>query len=112
MDLFGPLGAATFHPDLGKNLLCIAGGSGIAGMMSILSRATQVRHFERHTGDLFFGVRTRRDVFFLDELAAFQAQAPEALRVTIALSDEDVQTMLAERVPRAPLAFEIRREAL
>ncbi len=40
VDLFGPLGAATFHPDLGKNLLCIAGGSGIAGMMSILSRAT------------------------------------------------------------------------
>ena len=34
--LFGPLGAATFYPNLGKNILCIAGGSGIAGMMSIL----------------------------------------------------------------------------
>ncbi len=100
VDLFGPLGAATFHPDLGKNLLCIAGGSGIAGMMSILSRAIQERHFERHTGDLFFGVRTRRDVFFLDELAAFQAQAPEALRVTIALSDEDVDPELGLRYPR------------
>jgi len=97
--LFGPLGAATFHPDIGKNLLCIAGGSGIAGMMSILSRATQDRYFERHTGDVFFGVRTRRDVFFLDELAAFQARAPEALRVTVAFSDEDVDPALGARYP-------------
>ena len=75
--LFGPLGGATFHPEIGKNLLCIAGGSGIAGMMSILSRACQERYFERHTGAVFFGVRTRRDVFFLDEMDAFLAQAAD-----------------------------------
>ncbi len=98
--LFGPLGAATFHPDIDKNLLCIAGGSGIAGMMSILSRATQDRYFERHSGDVFFGVRTHRDVFFLDELAAFQSESPDALRVTIALSDEDVDPALGARYPR------------
>jgi toluene monooxygenase electron transfer component len=98
--LFGPLGAATFHPDLDRNLLCVAGGSGIAGMMSILSRATQTGHFERHTGDVFFGVRTRCDVFFLEELAEFQARAPETLRVTIALSDEDVDPTLVDRHPR------------
>jgi len=97
--LFGPLGAATFHPDIGKNLLCIAGGSGIAGMMSILSRATRDRYFERHSGNVFFGVRTSRDVFFLDELAAVQARSPEAVRVTIALSDEDVDPTLAARYP-------------
>lgn len=101
--LFGPLGAATFHAGIAKNLLCIAGGSGIAGMMSILSCATQERHFDRHTGYVFFGVRTARDVFFLDELAAFQAQHPAALRVTVAFSDEAVDPALEARYPQ--LAF-------
>jgi len=99
VELFGPLGAATFRPDAGKNLCCVAGGSGIAGMMSILSRATQAEYFSRHTGDVFFGIRTRRDAFFLDELARFQASAPAALRVTIALSDEDVDAALRARYP-------------
>jgi toluene monooxygenase electron transfer component len=100
VSLFGPLGAATFRPDVDRNLLCVAGGSGIAGMMSILAHATQSGHFERHTGDVFFGVRTRRDVFFLEALADFQARAPEALRVTIALSDEDVDPSLVAQHPR------------
>jgi toluene monooxygenase electron transfer component len=97
--LFGPLGSATFHPDMGKHVLCIAGGSGIAGMMSILSRATQERYFEGHAGDVFFGIRTRRDTFFLDELAQFQTEA-DALRVTVAFSDEDVDPALEARYPR------------
>ena len=97
--LFGPLGGATFAPDMGKSLLCVAGGSGIAGMMSILACATEARYFARHPGDVFFGVRTRRDVFFLDELAALQAHSPGALRVTIALSDEDVDPELPARYP-------------
>jgi toluene monooxygenase electron transfer component len=97
--LFGPLGGATFHPDMGKNLLCIAGGSGIAGMMSILSRAAQGDYFQRHTGHVFFGVRTRRDAFFLRELAAWQVRFPDALRVTIALSDEGVDGELQASYP-------------
>ncbi len=97
--LFGPLGFATFHPDLARNLLCIAGGSGIAGMMSILSRACEDRYFERFAGYVFFGVRTARDVFFLDELAALQAQYARALQVTVALSDEDVDPSLRDAHP-------------
>jgi len=99
VDLFGPLGAATFDPDAAKNLLCIAGGSGIAGMMSILSHAVALRYFERHAGDLFFGVRTRKDAFFLDELTEFHEQSFGALRVTIAFSDEDVDAHWAARFP-------------
>ncbi|HYB40616.1 MAG TPA: 2Fe-2S iron-sulfur cluster-binding protein [Candidatus Methylomirabilis sp.] len=95
--LFAPLGAATFGPDMAKNILCIAGGSGIAGMMSILSRATQAGHFHRHSGHVFFGVRTRRDLFFVDELAGLRAAAPGAVTVTIALSDEDVDPDLRAR---------------
>ena len=90
LDLFGPVGKATFDPGHGKNVLCIAGGSGIAGMMAILSRAARERYFERYDGWVFFGVRTLADAFFLDQLAEFRKQQPGRLDVTVALSDEDV----------------------
>ncbi|MGH6884638.1 MAG: 2Fe-2S iron-sulfur cluster binding domain-containing protein [Geminicoccales bacterium] len=84
LDLFGPLGKATFDPALGKNLLCIAGGSGIAGMMAILARAAAADYFDRHQAWVFFGVRTMKDAFFLRELSTAKAE------ITVALSEEDV----------------------
>ena len=90
VELFGPLGAATFAPNLGKNMLCIAGGSGIAGMMSILARAQQERYFDQFNGNVFFGVRTYADAFFLTELSELAREFPDRLHVTIALSDEAV----------------------
>lgn len=104
LTLFGPLGKATFYPSIGKNLLCIAGGSGIAGMMAIVDRACQESYFNQYKGHVFFGVRTAKDGFYLDELAAFQARFPQALSVTIALSDEDVPADLAAKYPG--LAFD------
>ena len=47
-------------------------------------------YFERHSGWVFFGVRTMRDAFFLDELAAHARRFPGKLNVAIALSDEEV----------------------
>ena len=88
LDVFGPLGKATYHPEEQKNLLCIAGGSGIAGMMSILSHAASSGHFEHRRGDVFFGVRSHEDVFFIDELAGLVESAPGRLSVTVAFSDE------------------------
>jgi toluene monooxygenase electron transfer component len=93
--LFGPLGHATFHPEVKKNLLCIAGGSGIAGMMAILARACQERHFDDYRGHVFFGVRTGRDLFFLDELKALKTMFPDRLYITLALSEEDVDGAVA-----------------
>jgi toluene monooxygenase electron transfer component len=84
LEMFGPLGKATFEPGLAKNLLMIAGGSGIAGMMSILARAEAANYFEHHKGWVFFGVRTMNDAFFLGELSQTKAE------VTIALSEDDV----------------------
>jgi toluene monooxygenase electron transfer component len=88
--VFGPLGTAVFRPAEQKDVLCIAGGSGVAGMMAILSRARQTNYFTERTGSLFFGVRTVRDVFFVDELAELTRAVGPNLRVTIALSDEEV----------------------
>jgi toluene monooxygenase electron transfer component len=84
LDAFGPLGRATFEPALGKNLLLIAGGSGIAGMMSILTRAAEAGYFARHKVWVFFGIRTMRDAFFLQELSRFPVET------TVALSDEEI----------------------
>lgn len=99
LDLFGPLGKATFYPSLAKNILCIAGGSGIAGMMSILSRASQERYFEQFRGDVYFGVRTLKDAFYLYELSAFCKDVAKNLTITITLSDEDVPEKPNERYP-------------
>lgn len=94
-----PLGHATFHPGTPKHVLCIAGGSGIAGMMSILSLACQEDHFAAWDGHVFFGVRTERDRFFLDELEAFRTRYPDRLAITVALSDEDVTRSLSTAYP-------------
>lgn len=89
VELFGPLGKAIFSIDEQKSVLCIAGGSGIAGMLSILSCAAQARYFDHHRGFVFFGVRTMKDVFFLDDLSLFVSTFPGKLEVTVAISDED-----------------------
>lgn len=99
VSLFGPLGHATFYPSLGRDLLCIAGGSGIAGIMSILSRAEQDDYFSHHSGDVFFGVRTARDVYFLDEFTRLRRACGEGLAVTVALSDEDPPSSLVSDYP-------------
>ena len=104
VELFGPLGAATFYPNLGKHILCIAGGSGIAGMMSILSRARQERYFDQFNGYVYFGVRTYGDCFYLAELSELASEFRDRLHVTIALSDEPVPA--AARAAHPALAFE------
>jgi toluene monooxygenase electron transfer component len=99
VEVFGPLGRATFDPQEDKNLLCIAGGSGIAGMMSITSRAAQNGYFEDHKGYVFFGVRTADDVFYLDRLSSFAARHPDGLEVTVALSDSKPTAELVNAHP-------------
>ncbi|ACL57668.1 Oxidoreductase FAD-binding domain protein [Methylobacterium nodulans ORS 2060] len=88
IEVFGPLGRATFHPEEDHNLLLIAGGSGIAGMMSILDRATRDGYFRNHGGYVFFGVRTLSDCFYLDEFSRYSQEADGNLKITVALSHE------------------------
>ena len=96
--LFGPLGSATFNPSEQKDLICIAGGSGIAGMMSILRLAAQEQYFRDHQGVLYFGVRTAQDVFFLDELHELADQCGSKLIITLVLSEQtDLDVLKSER---------------
>lgn len=99
LNLFGPLGKATFYPGVAKNILAIAGGSGIAGIMSILSRACQERYFEQYEGQVFFGVRSMKDAFYFNELSAFRKDFSNKLNITIALSDEAVPASATGQFP-------------
>jgi toluene monooxygenase electron transfer component len=86
--VFGPLGRAVFRPHERRNIVCIAGGSGIAGMMSILEHAVRADHFRDHKGAVFFGARALADTFYLEPLSRHVAAAHGNLGVTVALSDE------------------------
>jgi toluene monooxygenase electron transfer component len=88
IDVFGPLGRATFDTSEDKDLIIVAGGSGIAGMMAILERATRANYFKKHLGHVFFGVPTLQDGFYVQELAKYVAQSEGGLDVTLALSNE------------------------
>lgn len=97
--IFGPLGKAAFDPEEKKNILCIAGGSGIAGMMAILEHGENSGYFQDYRADVFFGVRTGADVFFADALNAAVETVPENVSVTVALSDAAPDGGLAARYP-------------
>ena len=105
LDVFGPLGKAIWRPQEDRDLLCIAGGSGIAGMMSILSHAASSGHFQRRRGNLFFGVRSREDVFFAGELANLVESTAGRLSVTVAFSEESA----AARDARLPRCIDVAR---
>ncbi len=95
--MFGPLGRATYQPGERTPLICVAGGSGIGGMLSILRRAVEAGHLA--DARLFFGVRKRRDLFLLDELTALRSRHPDQLGITVALSDEEPAPDLAAQYP-------------
>jgi toluene monooxygenase electron transfer component len=102
--VFGALGQATFHAEEGRNLICIAGGSGIAGMMSILACATNANYFRDHKGYVFFGVRTAADAFYAEQLSNYVTAANGALEVTLAYSHQEVATEIHDAYPALKVA--------
>ena len=94
LGVFGPLGRATFRPNEDHDFVCIAGGSGIAGILSILEHATEAGHFQKHNGRVFFGVRTLRDGFYLERFSRLVTRSQGALEVVLALSHEEVEAPL------------------
>ena len=73
-------GTRPSSPALTKHVLCIAGGSGIAGMMSILARACEAGHFAAWDGHVFFGVRTERDALLPGRAGGVPGARPGAAR--------------------------------
>ena len=97
--VFGPLGRATFDPSTIRHVVCIAGGSGIAGMMSILAHAAREDHFAVHDARVYFGVRTAQDAFYLEELREHARRFPGKVRIVIGLSHEEPSDDVRARHP-------------
>ncbi|GAW37057.1 ferredoxin--NAD(P)(+) reductase CarAd [Roseovarius sp. A-2] len=104
LQIVGPFGRATFSPDLGMNIACIAGGSGVAGMRAIIERGVEDGYFMQYRGALFFGVRTPKDAFWLEELDALSGKGGNKLSITIAYSNEGVDPAQQERFPNLGFA--------
>jgi toluene monooxygenase electron transfer component len=97
--VFGPLGKAVFDPASQEDIVCIAGGSGIAGMLSIASSALAHGHLDAHRLDLFFGVRTSRALFYADELTRLSEAGGPRFSATVAFSEDGADDGLAGRYP-------------
>lgn len=104
LGVFGPLGRATFRPDEDRDFVCIAGGSGIAGILSILEHAAAAGHFRHHKGLVFFGVRTLSDGFYLDRFSRLVTQSDGALEVVLALSHGEAVASVHPQYPAIQMA--------
>ena len=68
--LDGPYGMAFLREDSPRDIVCIAGGSGLAPILSVVRGAVRVPGREGRRIHVFYGARTARDVCGRDELAA------------------------------------------
>lgn len=93
----GPLGSAYLRQSHPGPMLCIAGGSGLAPIKSIVESALAAGF--AHPVHLYFGVRAERDVYYEEELAALQARHPNLL-AHIVLSEPASGIPTGTRLPR------------
>lgn len=72
--LSGPLGSAYLRRQHTGPMLCVAGGTGLAPILSIVRGALAAGM--RNPVHLYFGVRSERDAYGLEWLAALQCEHP------------------------------------
>lgn len=80
----GPYGHAYLRPPSPRNIVCIAGGSGLGAMLSIVRGALQADRSE--TVHLFVGMRSQSDLACLAEVEGLDSTR---LTVTTVLSNPD-----------------------
>lgn len=100
---FGPLGRAVFSSQTDGDFIAMAGGTGIAGIMAILERASLDGYFEYHKARVIFGLNQIEDVFLLDSLDSYGASHP-SLSIMVALVDMSGVNLLKARFPHLEFA--------
>jgi NAD(P)H-flavin reductase len=84
--LLGPAtGSMVLDPDSSRDLLCVAGGTGLAPLKALTEEVIGSR--QRRNIHLIVGVRTEDDLYDLADLRALQARYPW-LRVIPVVSDD------------------------
>lgn len=74
IEIDGPYGLAYLRPDVTRDIVCVAGGSGLAPMVSIARGAAQSGMLNTRQLHFFYGGRTPRDICgetFLRELPGY-----------------------------------------
>ena len=80
--LIGPLGTSYLRRKHEGSVLCIAGGTGLAPICSILRTALVGPQPGSH--HLYVGARSEAELYWLDELQELQRRHPDRLKVTLA----------------------------
>jgi NAD(P)H-flavin reductase/ferredoxin len=85
LQLMGPYGQFRLSGNDWRPALCIAGGTGLAPVMSVLDHA--VARKDKRPIRLFYGARSRAELYGLDRIEDWKKQLPE-FEFTPVLSDE------------------------
>ncbi len=72
----GPYGE-FFLRDTGSPIVFIAGGSGIAPIKSIIHNMVRNPEQKARKSVFFFGVRTLKDLYLVDQMSAFEKELPD-----------------------------------
>lgn len=86
VSLDGPYGMAFLREESPRDIVCVAGGSGLAPILSVARGSARANPGRRV--DVFLGVRTPRDACGKDELAALPGFG-DTLNLSIAVSEPD-----------------------
>lgn len=86
--LDGPYGMAFLREDSARDIVCIAGGSGLAPILSIVRGAARLPRREGRCIHVFYGARTQLDLCGREELAELTGLG-DALTFQVALSEPD-----------------------
>jgi CDP-4-dehydro-6-deoxyglucose reductase len=98
IDLHGPYGNFRLPKDANGPVLCLAGGSGLAPILSVTRHALASGHAA--TVELILSVRDRSEVFALDALHALARRHPNfTYRITLTRAREAAPGWRLGRVP-------------
>ena len=88
--LDGPYGAAYLRPEAPRDIVCVAGGSGLAPMLSIARGAAAAGLLGQRRLYFFYGARTPRDVCGEAQLAELAGYSEHIVYVpVVSLPGED-----------------------
>jgi NAD(P)H-flavin reductase/hemoglobin-like flavoprotein len=96
--LLGPADGSMALAESERDLLCVAGGTGLAPIKAITEQAVAQLPIRPRKITLFFGARQQSDLYDLDNLQLLEA-ACSSLRVIPVLSDEPGYNGLAGTLP-------------
>ncbi len=82
-----PYGVFMLREDSDSDVIFIGGGTGMAPLLSIL-RYMARKGIERNV-TFYFGARTRKDIFYVDEIRELGKRLPGKFRFVLALSEPE-----------------------